>query len=118
MTTLFDKYGGIATFHQLTRIFYQKLLDSPQVAHYFDHIDVKALTDHQTNFLAAALGGPSIYTGRDLTTAHQGLSINQEDFDDVLYSLEEALEELNVEAEDIQTILAIVVSFKGQIISA
>ncbi|MFT4927815.1 MAG: hemoglobin [Phenylobacterium sp.] len=118
METLFDKYGGFPTFHQLTRIFYQKLLDSPQVAHYFTNIDINALTKHQTNFLATALGGPSLYEGRDLTAAHQGLSINQQDFDEVVYSLEETLEELDVEEQDIKTILAIVDSCKGQIISA
>ena len=107
MQSLFDKYGGFATFNKLTRLFYQKLLDSPQVAHYFSGVDIPTLAEHQTNFLATALGGPTIYQGTDLKTAHTGLMITSEDFTEVAELLEECLEELDVEPADIKTIIAI-----------
>ena len=117
MTTLFDKYGGFATFHQLTTAFYQKLLDSEQVAHYFNKVDIPSLIRHQTNFLATALGGPELYTGKDLADVHHGLSINLQDFQEVGDALEETLEEFNVDAEDIKTIMTVVSRYKGQIVS-
>ncbi|NQZ05835.1 MAG: group 1 truncated hemoglobin [Algicola sp.] len=117
MQSLFDKYGGFATFNQLTRLFYQKLLDSPQVAHYFSGVDIPTLAEHQTNFLATALGGPTIYQGADLKTAHAGLMITNEDFTEVAELLEECLEELGVEPPDINTIINIVAEFKEQIVS-
>lgn len=117
MQSLFDKYGGFATLNQLTRLFYQKLLDSPQVAHYFSGIDIPTLAEHQTNFLATALGGPAVYTGTELKTAHVGLMITNEDFNEVAELLEECLEELDVEPADIKSIIAIVASYKEQIVS-
>lgn len=117
MSTLFDKYGGFATFNQLTQNFYQKLLDSPQVSHYFNQVNIEVLAKHQTNFIASALGGPSLYEGRDISSAHQGLNINQQDFQEVLYALEESLEEIGVEEPDIKTILTLVDGYRSQIVS-
>jgi truncated hemoglobin YjbI len=66
MQSLFAKYGGFDTFNQLTRLFYQKILDSPQVAHYFSGVDIPTLAEHQTNFLATALSRPTLHKSTDL----------------------------------------------------
>jgi hemoglobin len=116
MTTIFDKYGGISTFNRLTAIFYQKLLDSPQVSHYFEGINMKLLAEHQSNFLASAMGGPNIYEGRDIKAAHANLNITNEDFAEVILVLEETLEQMNVDSDDIITIVKTVVPFKRDIV--
>ena len=118
MATLFDKYGGLTTFHKITAMFYQKLLDSPQVSHFFIGIDIKLLTEHQVNFLASALGGPNIYEGRDIKKAHSHLKISQAHFDEVIMVLEETLEEEGVEPKDITTIVNTMIPFKNDIVNA
>jgi hypothetical protein len=49
---------SIGAHTQLTKAFYQKLLDSPLVSHYFDKVNLDKLIEHQTNFIVRALGGP------------------------------------------------------------
>jgi len=115
--TLFDKYGGFDTFSTIVSNFYKKILDSEQVEHYFRDIDLDRLMSHQTNFLAKALGGPDKYAGKDLALAHANMNISSEDFNEVAELLEEALEESGVKEEDIATILAVIGSFKAQIVT-
>jgi len=115
--TLFNKYGGFETFSKITSNFYKKVLDSPQVEHYFRDIDMDRLISHQTNFLAKALGGPDKFAGRDLALAHANMNISSEDFDEVVELLEEALEEAAVEDVDIVTILSVIGELKEQIVT-
>jgi hemoglobin len=51
-------------------------------------------------------GGPSKYQGRDLHEAHADLHITEEAFDRLLWLMQETLQELGVQQEDEQAILA------------
>lgn len=116
--TLFDKYGGFDTFTQVVTRFYQKILDSEQISHYFAATNMERLISHQTNFLAKVLGGPDRYQGLDLKTAHASLHITLPDFNEVAELLEEALDEGGVEAADITTIINAVASLQDQIVGS
>ena len=76
MSSLFEKYGGFATLGSLTKLFYQKLLDSLQVAHYFAQTDITLLIEHQTNFLVSALGGSKLT--QDITTTLTLIQTNKD----------------------------------------
>ncbi|MEE8058896.1 MAG: group 1 truncated hemoglobin [Pseudomonadales bacterium] len=115
--TLFDKYGGFTTFSALVTNFYQKVLDSDQLAPYFEGVDMDSLMTHQTNFLAKALGGPDKYDGRDLVKAHARFNISLLNFQEVVELLEESLEEGGVESEDINTIISLVNNLQSQIVN-
>ena len=115
--TLFEKYGGFATFSSVVSNFYQKVLDSEHLAPYFNGIDMEALMDHQTNFIAKALSGPDKYKGRDLKQVHMPLGITSEHFSEVAELLEEALDEAGVATDDVESIITLVASLKDQIVS-
>lgn len=117
MSTLFEKYGGLSTISVLTRLFYQKLLDSPQVSHFFAQTDIEKLIDHQTQFLSSALGGPQMTHEVDLVAAHKNLDITEQDYEAVVEILEETLMEKGVEQQDITDILQLISQFKDKIIS-
>ncbi len=115
--TLFDKYGGFKTFGMVVSCFYQKVLDSEQLAPYFENVNMEKLISHQTNFLSKALGGPDKYKGLDLKSSHARLNITENAFNETVELLEEALEEGGVEKPDISTIISLVASLKDQIVS-
>ena len=117
MNTLFEKYGGIATFTQITQAFYHKVLDTPQLAHYFTNTNMEQLIDHQSQFLSHALGGPQPIKAIDLKAAHQHLKITEADFNLVAELLSETLQEMQVASDDINEIIAIIAKLKDQIIS-
>lgn len=114
--SLFHKYGGFTSVGSIVLSFYEKVLDTDELQHYFDGIDMERLVRHQTDFLCMVLGGPASYSGRDLRSAHERLRIIEEDFYTVADLLEETLEEAGVEDDDIQTILEIVKTTKDDIV--
>jgi len=93
-------------------------MDSDELAPYFDGINMERLMDHQTKFIAKALGGPDKYKGRDLKAVHQKFNITQPDFKEVAELLAEALEEAGVTEDDVGTIISVVASLQDQIVSA
>lgn len=116
--TLYDKYGGEGTIKTLVEAFYDRILKDPSLAPVFEKVDMGPLKRHQALFISQALGGPKQYEGRDLAEAHRGLAITNGQFDRVAAHLGDAMAELGVSEEDIATIVTLVDSLRGQVVSA
>ncbi len=116
--TLYDKYGGFETFSVVVSNFYQKILDSNDLAPYFDNVNMEKLMSHQTNFISTALGGPNNYRELDLKKAHAPYKITVPHFHEVAELLEESLDEAGVEQTDINSIITLVSSLMDQIVSS
>ena len=116
-SNLYDKYGGFETFSTVVSNFYQKILDSEELAPYFDNVNMERLMSHQTNFISTALGGPDNYTGIDLKRVHAPYKITIPHFQEVAELLEESLDEANVEQKDITTIITLIASLMDRIVS-
>jgi hemoglobin len=67
--------------------------------------------------LAVVAGGPSAYQGRDLHEAHADLHITGEAFDRVAWHLQRTLQDLEVQQEDQQAILAAVQARRDQVVT-
>lgn len=98
--TLFQKYGGFATVSRIVLTFYDRVLDSDQIAHFFEDVDIPRLVDHQTKFISSLLGGPASFTDEHLTKVHRPLGIGDADFDEMSRLLDESLAAHRFTAED------------------
>ena len=94
--TIFAAIGGQPAVDAAVDDFYARLLADPTLAGYFADIDLATLKRHQRAFIAAAIGGPEIYAGRDMAAAHRGLDITNADFDAVVAHLVATLDGLGV----------------------
>ena len=117
MGTMFDKYGGFAKVSRIVSSFYDKALDSPILAPYFEGIDMRRLIDHQTKFMAQAMGGPVSYSNQELERVHVRLNITNEAFDEMQELLREALEDFGVAADDIETVCGEISSRRNIIVT-
>lgn len=116
--TLFKKYGGYDSVFKIVSLFYEKILADEFVSGFFDDVDMEGLIRHQTNFVGMVLGGPANqYTGRDLKTAHQSLTISHAHFSRVAEHLHASLVECGVEPSDINTIMTVVASRASDVVS-
>lgn len=77
------------------------MVADPQLASYFEDVDMRRLRGHQTALLVQVTGGPVDYSGRDLAAGHQGLGITPTDFDRVVGHLVDTLTGLGVASSDI-----------------
>jgi hemoglobin len=94
--TIYDAIGGSAAVAATVDSFYERVLADPHLTHYFEGVDIRRLKGHQRGFIAAAIGGPELYTGRSMREAHAKLHIRPEHFDLVVGHLVDTMTSLNV----------------------
>ena len=104
--SLYEKYGGFSTVSKIVMALYDKLLDDDDVGPFFDDVDMPKLIDHQTKFVSSLMGGPASFTDTHIENAHKHLTIYSAHFDRLKELVDETLRDFDVEAEDIQTVLA------------
>ena len=117
--SLFEKLGGEAAVDAAVDIFYRKVLVDTTINRFFDGVDMEKQAAKQKNFLTMAFGGPNNYTGEDMRKGHAHLvkqGLNDEHFDAVAGHLKSTLEELNVEDNLINEVLAIAESTREDVL--
>lgn len=104
--TLYDKYGGFKTISRVVMTFYEMALDSDDIGHYFEDIDMPRLIDHQTKFVSSLIGGPASFSDDRIEAVHRHLCISHDDFDVMAELFGEALSVHGMSDQDIKTALA------------
>ena len=98
--TLFERVGGESAVEDLLFNFYQRVLADPELSPFFVDIPVDKLKRMQFEFFAAALDGPSKYTGRPISEVHAGLGIRPRHLRRFLEHLLATLDDMDVDADD------------------
>jgi hemoglobin len=93
-SSLYERLGGQATIGPAVEVFYRRVLADPDVAGYFSGVDMPRLIAHQKAFLSTVLGGPAVFTGRQLREAHRPFDITDRAYDVVVDHLIATLRDL------------------------
>jgi hemoglobin len=115
--TIFDAIGGAPAVEAAVNDFYVRVLADPALAPVFAGADMNRLKAHQRAFIAAAVGGPQLYAGRDMATAHAGLGIVDAQFDAVVGHLVDTLAGLGVPGDTIAQIGAALTPLRTDIVA-
>ena len=92
--TIFERSGGFASVRKVVSTFYEYVLESEEVAPYFEGIDMRRQIDHQSKFISAMMGGPGSYSDEHLARVHARLNIDRSAFLVIGGLLKEAMEDL------------------------
>ena len=103
-TGIYDSIGGASAVRAAVDDFYDRVLADARLAPFFTSTDLNRLKAHQRAFIAAAIGGPEVFGGRDMASAHAGLGIGEGDFDAVVGHLVGTLTGLGVPEDTIRQI--------------
>ena len=95
--SLYDRIGGSEVISGLVDNFYKKVLEDPELSHYFKDASMDKLLTMQKEFFSAATGGPLTYSGRPLRDVHRHMSISKREFARFTEHLIETLKEIGVE---------------------
>lgn len=115
--TSYDTIGGAPSVSAAVDKFYVRVLDDPSLAPFFDGVDMDRLKSRQRAFIAAALGGPELYRGRDMVAAHAHLAISDTDFGAVVGHLVVTLQELGGPGDVIEEIGGALAPLQSQIVT-
>ena len=116
MHAIYDELGGSDGVRTAVTVMYHRVVADPELAPWFDGVDTEKLKAHQRAFLAAAFGGPQVFTGRSVGEAHDGLAITDDAFDRVVASLMTALADLGVAKEAVNTVGERLEGMRGEIV--
>jgi hemoglobin len=117
--SLYTRLGGYDALVAVTKDFIGRLANDPQLAKFFTGLNdtSKARVEaHVIDFLCVATGGPCIYTGQDMKTAHTGLHITEADWNASAADLTETLNKFKVPQKEQSEVMAAVSGLKGDIV--
>ena len=116
--SLYQRLGGKTAIDAAVEAFYVKVLADQRVNHFFEDINMNKQRRRQKEFLSAAFGGPTPWTGKDMRKAHANLpGLNETHFNAIAGHLKSTLEDLKVKKELIDEVLAIAGSVKDDVLN-
>jgi hemoglobin len=117
--SLYTRLGGYDALVAVTKDFIGRLATDPQLAKFFTGLNdtSKARVEaHVIDSLCVATGGPCIYTGQDMKTAHTGLHITDADWNTSAAHLTETLNKFKVPQKEQSEVMAAISGLKGDIV--
>lgn len=117
--SLYKRLGGYDALAAVTDDFLGRLASDPQLGRFFvgqSKDSLGKIRQHIVDFLCQATGGPCVYHGRDMKTAHAGLKITDSDWDVMVKHLNATMAKFNVPAKEQADVLAAVGPLKADIV--
>jgi hemoglobin len=117
--SLYQRMGGYDVIAAFTDQWLGLVLGDPALAPYFRGMsnDTKGRARQLiVDFIAASTGGPTIYTGRDMKTLHEGLGISREEYDALLQHAKTTLDAVGVGARERDDVLSWMASLEGDMV--
>jgi hemoglobin len=115
--TLYERLGGADGIARLVDDVMASHLDNPIVKSRFENSkDMEHAKRMAREFFCAGTGGPELYTGMDMLTAHTGMNISEQEY---LAVMDDIVGAMNIHKLDDGTkndVIAILYSLKGNII--
>jgi hemoglobin len=117
--SLYTRLGGYDALVAVTEDFIGRLATDPSLAKFFTGLNDTSkarVESHVVDFLCKATGGPCIYTGQDMKTAHTGLHITDANWNASAAHLTETLNKFKVPQKEQGEVMAAIGSLKSQIV--
>jgi len=117
--SLYTRLGGYDALVAVTKDFVGRLATDPSLSRFFVGLNdtSKARVEaHVIDFLCVATGGPCIYTGQDMKTAHTGLHITEADWNTSAALLTATLNKFKVPEKEQNEVMTAIGGLKGDIV--
>jgi hemoglobin len=121
--SLYDRLGGQPAVTAVVDGLVDRILKDTRVNKWFAHAssspeNAKAYKATLTSFICKAVGGPCVYKGLDMTTAHKGRAVTNDAFKAVAEDLSATLDSLKVPAKEKGEVMTLVGGLQSMIVQA
>lgn len=114
--SLYQRLGGAQGIAAIVEDVWANHTRNPVVQVRYANSDPEKIKRLVREQFGAATGGPEIYTGRDMLSAHKGLNVSEQEFVAVIDDVLEALAKNGVGQKEQDEVLAILYSTRKDII--
>ncbi len=116
MSSLYERLGGTEGITRIASDLVDLHLNNPRIAPRYADSDVAAVKNAVATFFIAGTGGPSVYEGKDMLTAHRGMNIDDAEFVAVLDDAMAALDKNGIGQREKEEVLFILYGMKAEIV--
>jgi hemoglobin len=117
--SLYKRLGGYDAIAAVTDEFVGRLVNNKTLARFFTGASTNSknrIRQLVVDQLCAVTGGPCVYIGRDMKTAHAGMGITEADWNAAVKDLLDTLDKFKVPQKEKDELVAIVASTKPDIV--
>ena len=114
--SLYDRLGGYNAITAVVDDFVGNVAADKRINGFFAKADVPRLKGNLVDQICQATGGPCMYKGKDMKTAHKGMGISDADFNALVEDLVKSLDKFSVPAKEKGELLGILGPLKPQIV--
>ena len=117
--SLYERLGGYNAIAAVVDDFIGRLVADKQFQKFFSGFSndsKKRIRQHFVDQICAASGGPCVYTGRDMKTAHGGLGITEREWNAGNKHLLASLDKFKVGKREKDDVMALVATLKKDIV--
>ena len=115
--SLYERLGRREGITRITADLMKNHMANPLVSkRYESSADLERVERRAVEFFCAGSGGPESYSGKDMLSTHKGMNINEQEFVTVIDDAMAALEKNGIDLPTRNDVLAILWSFKGEIV--
>ena len=114
--SLYDRLGGKGAITAVIDDFVARCAADARINGKFARTDVPRLKAHLVDQVCAATGGPCTYSGRDMRTTHDGMSVTGGEFDALVANLVATLDQFGVPEAEKGVLLGALAPMRGDIV--
>ncbi len=117
--SLYKRLGGYDALSAVTDDFITRLATDPQLGRFFVGFSTDSkqrIRQHIIDFLCQATGGPCVYKGRDMKTAHAGMGVTEAEWKTSVMHLGETLNKFKVPTQEQQEVVNALAGLHDQIV--
>ena len=114
--SLFERLGGIDGITAIANDLVDLHVANPRIAPRYADSDLDKVKHLAATFFIQGSGGPNVYQGKDMLSAHRGMNIDHDEFVAVLDDALQALDKNGVGQREKEEVLAILYGMKGDIV--
>lgn len=117
--SLYLRLGGYDAIAAIVDEFLQTLAEDPRMARFGSAMNFERRKRNRQltlDYICAVAGGPTLYLGQDMKTAHAGLGINAVEWQIAIEHAERANAKLGVPDREGRELIAIFANVKGDIV--
>ena len=115
--SLYDRLGGYDAILAVTDDFSKNVAADKRINGFFAHTDIPSFRRKLADFLCVGTGGPCIYIGRNMLSAHAGMGVRNRDFTALVQDLGKTLKKFKVPQREQTELAAILAPMKKDIVT-
>ena len=114
--SLYDRLGGKSAIEAMVDDLMVNVAADARIQQRFAGANLRGFKQNLVEQICEVTGGPCIYTGRNMRTAHTGMAVTETEFDAVIEDMSKTLDKFQVAADNKAELIGVLAKMKGDIV--